>query len=140
MRLSVYFRSEEFACHDGTPVPPELAPNIQRLADTLTIIRHAAGASLNVISGYRSPAWNARVGGAKDSTHMTAEAADVRPGRGMTVGELHALILEMHRRGELPDLGGLGLYPASDWVHVDIRKPADGHLRRWQGAGTGSEP
>jgi uncharacterized protein YcbK (DUF882 family) len=140
VRLSLYFFSEEFACHDGTEVPPALQGNLQRLVDTLTAIRHAVGVPLAVISGYRSPAWNARVGGAKNSTHMTAEGADVRPGKGMTVQELHDFVLHLKKAGELDDLGGLGLYLASNWVHVDVKKAADGHLRRWTGRGVGSEP
>ncbi len=137
MRLSAYFTSEEFDCHDGTAVPDHFLGNLVRLAETLTHIRLAAGVPLAVISGYRTPDWNARVGGAKGSAHMTAEAADVRPGRGMTPDELHSLILAHHKAGRLPLIGGLGLYPT--WVHVDVRKAADGHLRRWTGKGIGSE-
>lgn len=137
MRLSPYFHLDEFECHDGTGVPDHLLGNCQRLADTLTPIRLAAGVPLAIISGYRTKAWNDRVGGADDSAHMTAEAADVRPGRGMTPAELHDMILAHYKSGKLPILGGLGLYRS--WVHVDVRKSADGHLRRWTGKGVGSE-
>lgn len=137
MRLSIYFDSDEFRCHDGTPVPPELKDNLQGLVDLLTDIRHAIGTPLAVISGYRTKAWNDRVGGAASSTHMTAEGADVRPGKGMTVEELHDFILKSWRMGDLQALGGLGLYPG--WVHIDTRRAPDGHLRRWKGGGVGSE-
>ena len=33
--------------------------------------------------------------------------------------------------GELPELGGLGLYEGR--VHVDVFRAADGHLREWRG-------
>lgn len=137
MRLSAYFDSSEFDCHDGTDVPDELMGNLIRLGETLTHIRLAAGVPLAVISGYRTKAWNDRVGGAAGSAHLTAEAADVRPGRGMSPDELHTLILAHHKQGRLPLIGGLGLYKT--WVHVDVRKAADGHLRRWTGKGVGSE-
>lgn len=137
MRLSPYFHIEEFRCHDGTPVPDELLGNLTRLVHTLDIIRLAAGVPLNVISGYRTMAHNVAVGGARSSTHLTAEGADIRPGRGLSPDELHTLILTHFKHKRLPDLGGVGIYPS--WVHVDIRKAADGHLRRWSGKGFGSE-
>lgn len=137
MKLSPHFDSAEFICHDGTDVPVELEPNLRRLVATADVIRRSADVPISVISGYRTPAYNARIGGAHDSTHMTAEALDGRPGLGLTILGLHAMILTLHRRGQLPGLGGLGLYPG--WVHIDVRKPADGHLRRWSGSGVGSE-
>lgn len=137
MRLSPFFGSDEFSCHDGTEVPQEHWENLLKLAKTVTIIRRIASVPLAVISGYRTPAWNTRVGGAKDSTHLTAEGGDFQPGLGMTVPELHSLVLRLHREGQLPDLGGLGLYKS--WCHIDVRQAADGHLRRWTGSGVGSE-
>lgn len=136
-RLSPYFSLSEFACHEGTEVPAELMGNLQTLVDTLTVVRLAAGCPIAVISGYRTPAWNRRVGGADGSAHLEAKAADVRGSKSITVPELHELVLSLHREGELPDLGGLGLYPG--WVHIDVKKAADGHLRRWRGRGVGSE-
>ena len=137
MRLSAYFHLDEFQCHDGTDVPDNLLGNVTRLAGTLTLIRLAAGVPLAIISGYRTPDYNKRIGGAAQSTHMTCEGADVRPGRGMSPAELHDMILAHYQNKKLPDLGGLGLYRS--WVHVDIKKAADGHLRRWTGKGVGSE-
>lgn len=137
MRLTRNFSDLEFECRDGTEVPSLLMPNLQRLCDTLQPIRDEAGTPLAILSGYRTRAWNERVGGAKGSKHMTAEAADVQPMR-MTVRELADVILEMHRKGKLPGLGGLGIYRT--WVHVDVAKATDGHLRRWSGKGIGSEP
>lgn len=138
MRLSPYFHIEEFRCHDGTPVPDALLGNLMRLVTTLDICRLAAGAPLNVISGFRTRKHNTAVGGAENSTHLTCEGADIRPGRDVTPEELHALVLQHYKHKRLPDLGGVGLYPS--WVHIDVRKAKDGHLRRWTGLGVGSEP
>jgi len=136
-QLTRSFKLAEFECHDGTDVPPELVPNVRRLCEqVLQPIRDRWGA-LIVISGYRTAAYNTRVGGAKKSTHLTGEGADIRPSKFADVEELHKDILKMHAEGRLPALGGLGLYRG--WVHVDIRKAADGHLRRWTGRGVGSE-
>lgn len=137
MKLSAFFDSDEFDCHDGTDVPDELMSNLRQLVGTLDRIRVRWGGPLAVISGYRTKAWNDRVGGAASSTHMTAEGADIRPTRGFDVQGLHNIILHMAETGDLPGLGGLGHYKG--WVHVDVKKAADGHLRRWAGKGMGSE-
>ena len=138
-KLGDHFHVGEFRCHDGAGVPDELLQNLQRLvSDVLDPVRRQWGGPLTVVSGYRTSAWNKRVGGAKASTHVTAEGADIRPGDPDSVAVLHTLILRMHSEGRLPGLGGLGRY--GGWVHVDVRKAPDGHLRRWDGTGQGSEP
>lgn len=137
MKISPYFDSLEFSCHDGSEVPERLMPNLGKLIATLDPIRVKWGAPIAIISGYRTPAWNIRVGGAGQSTHMLALGADIRPTRGFNVQELHDFILHLWGAHELPGLGGLGEYPG--WIHVDVKKAPDGHLRRWRGKGVGSE-
>lgn len=135
MKLSEHFDDSEFACHDGTPVPKELRPNAEFLCQAvLEVIRETIGRPVAVISGYRTPAYNERIGGAKKSTHMTAEGADIRAG---DVDTLWRAILRLHEDGHLPGLGGVGRYDS--WIHVDTKKSADGHLRMWGGRGVGSE-
>lgn len=135
--LSRSFSVNEFDSHDGESVPAALLPNLIRLAHTvLQPIRDEWGQPLIIVSGYRSLQWNTRVGGAKKSTHLTAEGADIRPVHLRDVGKLRDLVLAKYARGELVGLGGLGDYPR--WLHVDTRQV--GHLRRWQGTGVGSEP
>lgn len=145
MQLSRSFHLDEFACHDGTPVPDYLVAHAQRLADgVLQPVRDAwerfnpKTPQILVVSGFRTSDWNRRVGGAKKSTHLTLEGADIRPVRLKDVSRLFVFILDRYQRGLLPRLAGLGEYPG--WVHVDIRKAPDGHLRRWKGGGVGSEP
>ena len=80
---------------------------------------------LHIISGYRSPATNAmlatRSGGvAKHSLHLEGKAIDIRvPGRELIQVRRAALMLQG---------GGVGYYPSSDFVHVDV-----GRVRQWQG-------
>jgi len=77
----------------------------------------------HVISAYRSPEVNARLaarsgGVAKHSLHTQAKAIDIRvPGRDLTTLRKAALALGG---------GGVGFYPKSNFVHVDV-----GRVRRW---------
>lgn len=136
--ISKNFSANEFDCHDGTPVPPELLSNLTRLIFALLQpIRDAWGAPLIVVSGYRTPEYNAKVGGAGASTHLKAEGADIRPIYLRDVTRLYDRIHTLHLENTLTALGGLGRYP--NWVHVDTRK-VGGRLRQWKGTGIASEP
>lgn len=146
---SRYFSVEDFNCQSGAPVPMELQSRIEQLMATLDIIRDEWGGPISVVSGYRTPEYNQalsdasakRNGGvsgvAKDSQHIQARAADVRPSNATSerVARLHDLILAMYSRGKLPGLGGLGIYRG--WVHVDCRPKTGMHLARWAGTGMG---
>ncbi|WP_203595653.1 DUF882 domain-containing protein [Salipiger sp. PrR003] len=78
---------------------------------------------LHLISGYRSPETNAMLrsrssGVAKHSLHMEGMAGDIRiPGV-----ELHTL----RKTAMNLQLGGVGYYPRSNFVHVDT-----GRVRTW---------
>jgi len=97
----------------------------RRLLDLLNLLgrKMDSQAPYEVISGYRSPATNATLaaasgGVAKKSLHLRGMAIDVRlPGRRLK--DLHRAALAV--RG-----GGVGYYPASDFVHVDV-----GRVRSW---------
>jgi uncharacterized protein YcbK (DUF882 family) len=134
VKLTQIFSLDELACHDDTPVPAEwVESRAVPLAETAQAIRDYIGRPLSVISGYRTPAWIERVGGAKGSQHVQAKALDLRAGN-MTAADLHAAVLELYEAGKLPRLGGLGLYRT--FVHIDIRdRKADGSIARWSGKG-----
>ena len=79
--------------------------------------------AFQVISGYRSPETNNLLrshssGVASHSLHMDGMAIDVRL-TGFPTKKLHELALSMKR-------GGVGFYPASDFIHVDT-----GRVRFW---------
>lgn len=96
-----------------------------RLLDLLYALHHrlASRRPFEVISGYRSPATNASLrartsGVAKHSLHMVGKAVDLRlPGRSLST--LHRAALSLRA-------GGVGYYPRSDFVHVDV-----GRVRSW---------
>lgn len=98
-----------------------------RLYDLLYELAGAAGveARYQIISGYRSPATNAMLaarssGVSSRSLHMVGQAIDVRL-EGVPLAKLRELALA--RRA-----GGVGYYPASDFVHLDV-----GRVRAWTG-------
>ena len=118
MKLTENFKRQEFDCKDGTKVPAELLPNIQKLAEQLQILRDCLGESIHINSGYRSPAYNKRIGGVKNSQHVLGKAADITC-KSKTPKQLAAIIEKLITAGTLR-FGGIGVYPG--FVHVDIRQ------------------
>jgi uncharacterized protein YcbK (DUF882 family) len=123
MQLTKNFQLSEFSCDDGTPVPSGLIGNVQLLANNLQVLRDDIGQPITILSGYRTPAWNKKVGGKAQSFHMKAMAADITV-KGMTPRQLHARIEKLIKAGKMK-AGGLGLYPG--FVHTDVR----GRNARW---------
>jgi uncharacterized protein YcbK (DUF882 family) len=112
-RLLRDFRSGEVAVIDRRLF--DILYNLQQLI--------AASGTFQVISGYRSPATNARLrahtsGVARNSLHMRGQAIDIRLA-GVELRDLHRAALALRA-------GGVGYYPSSDFVHVDT-----GRVRAW---------
>lgn len=87
------------------------------LPETEKALRHAErlyGSFIHVTSAYRTPEWNAQVGGVPGSYHTSGEAVDVRMPQ--TPGQLAKLVWAMSQAG----FRGFGLY--KDHVHFDIRQ------------------
>lgn len=123
MKLTNNFSLAEFACKDGTPVPPELIPNVQLLANNLQVLRDHLGEPIHVNSGYRSPGYNAKVGGKKNSYHLKAMAGDLTC-KSKTPKQLAAIIEKLIATRKMKQ-GGIGIYPG--FVHYDVR----GTKARW---------
>jgi uncharacterized protein YcbK (DUF882 family) len=121
--MTEHFNLKEFECRDGSETPPDIITNLQELAENLEIIRAEIGYPIEIVSGYRSPSHNKKVGGAKDSQHLTGKAADIIA-RDKSPYDLFAIISKLQMEGRIK-LGGLHLY--SGYVHFDIR----GHYARW---------
>lgn len=128
---SAHLTWAELACKDGTAYPQEWrASRAVTLAQVFEAIRAACGQQpIAVVSAFRTPEHNRRIGGARHSQHVQGRALDLKPPKGMTVAQFHARILALVPA--LPALRGVGRYRS--FVHVDVR-PAD-RLARWTGAG-----
>ncbi|HLI20201.1 MAG TPA: DUF882 domain-containing protein [Stellaceae bacterium] len=103
----------------------ETHPIDRRLIDLMARLRATLRSSepLQIVCGYRSPATNALLretseGVAANSLHMAGAAVDLRvKGRGLAAVRRAALSLKS---------GGVGYYPRSNFVHIDV-----GPVRRW---------
>lgn len=103
--LSPHFSRWEFYQH-GTKKVVGPDPN---LVQVLECVRAISGQPLRIISGYRSPTYNAGVGGAPNSQHLYGRAADISPGR--------CTVAQALRCGA----SGVG-YDHNGWVvHLDVR-------------------
>jgi uncharacterized protein YcbK (DUF882 family) len=103
----------------------DVVPIDRTLLDTLYRVHSKIDGcvTFSVISGYRSPATNAMLrritsGVAKNSYHMKGKAIDIRL-RGCPTHKLRDICIQTHA-------GGVGYYPKSNFVHVDV-----GPVRSW---------
>lgn len=110
-KLSTNFTVKEFACKDGSDAV-FVAP---RLVMVLQSIRSHFGKPLVIHSGYRTPAYNAKVGGVEQSQHTYGTAADISI-TGVTPAQVAAYAREI-----MPDWGGVGIYAKQGFTHVDVR-------------------
>ena len=117
MKLTNNFTLEEFASKDGAPFPKEVVKNLSVLAKQLQIIRDEIGHPISITSGYRSPAHNAKIKGAKHSYHVKGMAADIKV-KVMQPKEVKDVILKLMQEGKIIK-GGLKAY--ATWVHYDFR-------------------
>lgn len=98
----------------------------RRVFDLLHDLIAAAGhpeSEIDIVCGYRTPWSNdflrrTTQGVASHSLHMQGEAIDIRM-PGVSISKLRDVALTLHR-------GGVGFYPESRFVHVDV-----GRVRRW---------
>lgn len=97
------------------------------LLDLLYALKRKLGAEdpFQVISGYRTPETNAwlrkkRGGVAKHSLHVLGKAVDL-------MLPSHSL-RQLHRAAQSLQAGGVGYYPGSGFVHLDV-----GRVRHWRG-------
>ncbi len=103
----------------------EIKPIDVHLLDTLYRLSRKVSrrCTFHIISGYRSPATNARLrrksrGVAKNSYHMYGKAIDIYvPGYRLSRLRRQALKLRA---------GGVGYYPKTGFVHLDV-----GPVRQW---------
>ena len=108
-KVSEHFNAKEFACKDGSY---ELLLATE-LLEVLEKIREKFGPVI-INSGYRTPSWNAKVGGTGNSYHCKGMAADIRV-KNITPKKIAEYASEIMKNN-----GGVILY--TNFVHVDVRE------------------
>lgn len=98
-------------------------PHLFDVLSDLTMSIGHPGSEIDIVCGYRTPSTNESLrahssGVSRNSLHMRAEAIDLRM-PGIDTLKLRKVALAMRR-------GGVGYYPHSDFIHVDI-----GRVRQW---------
>ena len=106
----------------NTDPPANLWPNMEATAKVIDEARKRLKAPIRITSAYRSPAYNRRIGGVSNSTHVRFNATDLVTD---SPAKLYLVLMDMRREGLFK--GGLGLYRS--FVHVDTR----GHNATWRG-------
>jgi uncharacterized protein YcbK (DUF882 family) len=98
-------------------------PRLYDILSDLTSSIGNPGGEIDIICGYRTSSTNESLrahttGVAKNSLHIQAEAIDLRM-PGIDTLKLRQAALALRR-------GGVGYYPHSDFIHVDV-----GRVRQW---------
>jgi uncharacterized protein YcbK (DUF882 family) len=116
-------RLDEFLRDHRTGDVIQLDRRVFDLLHDLTVAVGKPESEIDIICGYRTPWSNdflrrTTPGVAEHSLHMQGEAIDIRM-PGVAISQLRDVALSLHR-------GGVGYYPESRFVHVDV-----GRIRRW---------
>ena len=106
--ITEHFKLKEFACKNSEAVIVS-----ETLCYVLEAIRAHFGKPVVVTSGYRTPEYNAKVGGAAKSRHMLGIAADIQ------ISGVKPADIAAYARTLMPTYGGIGIY--STFTHIDIR-------------------
>ena len=111
------FKKSELDCKCGCKTPADIQKNLVRVCDTMLEPLRLRIGTVVVLSGYRCPSYNAKIGGAKSSQHMQGKAIDFnRPAMGISQEDL---VAEIKR---IDAVNGIGVYP-NGGVHGDLRRP-----------------
>lgn len=111
-KLSAHFTLGEFACKDNSDtvlVSPELIRMLERLRDYI-------GGTISINSGYRTAAYNKKIGGASRSQHIYGTAADIVVKKGGKIISAKKICCLCQYLG----FAGIG-YISTNATHVDMR-------------------
>ena len=108
-KIKPHFKASEFQCKDKT----EGILIAADLLDALEKIRNHFNAPIIINSGYRTPSWNAKIGGAPNSYHCKGMAADIVV-KGHSSREVAKYADSIMKQG--------GVIRYTNFVHVDVRE------------------
>lgn len=112
-----YFTEAEMRI-DGT-TPEHIKLNAYNVAEkVMDPLREFIKKPITVNSWYRSPEYNKKVGGAKNSQHTLGEAVDFIV-KGMTIEEIYAIIIRM---GLVFDQLIMEYGNGTTWVHISLKR------------------
>lgn len=111
--------AKDWRHREPTNMDPELWDLLYDLGEMLNI----QGSQWRINSGYRNPASNASVGGARQSMHLRAKALDIASGLRPPSAIQGAARALQQRNGK----GGVGTY--NSFTHIDTR----GSVSNWSG-------
>lgn len=109
VKLSKNLTVREFRCHDGTDkikIDSALPPILQQIRDHFN-------APVHINSAYRTPAYNAKVGGVSNSYHVKGMAADI------VISGVSAKRVAQY--AEAIGILGIGWYEGQKFTHIDTR-------------------
>lgn len=132
---SLHITWRELACHDGTAYPDEFVRDgrLFILTSCFEIIRDSLGGKpLKILSAFRTPTYNSKIGGAKNSMHIQGRALDIACPANMKY-DIFVESIRLIARTQCPEIKGIGIYPKNKFVHIDIRPTAK--LITWKGNG-----
>jgi uncharacterized protein YcbK (DUF882 family) len=120
-----YFAATRRGVKNSTP-PQRLWKNLVPTLRIVDDLRESFGKPCRILSSYRSPGYNKTVGGAPLSQHKEFTALDIAFD-GISPQRIYDRLIEWRKAGKFT--GGLGIYPLSNFVHIDTR----GRNATWKG-------
>lgn len=110
--ISPHFKLKEMACKDGS----DKVLYSTELMEKLEELRAYGGFTVSINSGYRTPAYNKKIGGASRSQHTLGTAADIVVRKNGAVVNTKKLCCLCQTLG----FKGIG-YISANAIHVDMR-------------------
>ena len=127
-KLSEHFTLGEMTKSSSHPevynIPShEAIANLKRVCGWLEVLRERYGKPIIINSGYRSPQLNRKIGGVKNSNHLTGCAVDIRV-TGMEQAKQYAEILREYADESHQDFDELLIEKnryGAIWLHFAVR-------------------
>lgn len=120
LNIGSHFKRGEFACKCGCGFD---TVDIN-LVQVLDFLRSTVHAPIIINSGCRCSAYNARIGGSKNSQHTFGRAADI------SCRDVFWETLKIKVDELMDGWGGVGYYQSQNFIHIDTRSVG---MARWNG-------